>query len=238
MREINKQQLTNMRNIHGIQILLQVFHMAQLSNLIMSKRPVINAILPKTGVNRNTARNVVFGTCKYGGLGLDHLAAVQGFAQLQYFIGSLRAQDTTGDLYQMLLEYTQPEWGTSTPILEAEFARYEPTVLNKNWIMECWRYFSLCKPTVMISGLWKQNTAREGGTSLMDDFTTQVMTDAHMRDINRCRICLQVFYTSDIMDLAGNILEEWEKQGKRQSNRMSKLSWPVQQRTPAGAWKN
>jgi hypothetical protein len=44
--------------------------------------PVVNEILPKMEVNRNTARNVVFLTRKYGGLDLDHLAAVQGFAQL------------------------------------------------------------------------------------------------------------------------------------------------------------
>jgi hypothetical protein len=28
------------------------------------QRPVLNAILPKMGVSRNTARNIVFGTCK------------------------------------------------------------------------------------------------------------------------------------------------------------------------------
>jgi hypothetical protein len=44
--------------------------------------------------------------------------------------------------------------------------------------------------------------AREGDTALMDEFTTQGMTDAQMREINRYRIYLQDFYTSDIMDLA------------------------------------
>jgi hypothetical protein len=39
-----------------------------------------------------------------------------------------------GDLYQMLLEYTQLECGTDTQILEAEFIRYEPTIITKNWI--------------------------------------------------------------------------------------------------------
>jgi hypothetical protein len=71
------------------------------------QRLVVNTIIPKKGVNRNTAKKVVVGTSKYRGLGLDHLVAVQGFAQLQYLIGSLRTQDTTGDMYQMLLEYTQ-----------------------------------------------------------------------------------------------------------------------------------
>jgi hypothetical protein len=55
---------------------------------------------------------------------MDHMAAVQGVAQLQYLIGSLRTQDNTGDLYQMLLEYTQLECGTDTPILEADFTTY------------------------------------------------------------------------------------------------------------------
>jgi hypothetical protein len=67
-------------------------------------RPVVNTILPKMGINRKTARSVVFGTSKYGRLGLDHLAAVQGFGHLQYLIGSLGTKDTTGDLYKMLLE--------------------------------------------------------------------------------------------------------------------------------------
>jgi hypothetical protein len=88
------------------------------------QRPVANTILPKMGVNRNSSSNVVFGTNKHGGLCLDHLAEVQGFAQLQYLIGSLRTQDTTGDLYHMLLEYTQLECGTDTPIMEAQFTRY------------------------------------------------------------------------------------------------------------------
>jgi hypothetical protein len=44
------------------------------------QRPVANAILPKMGINRNTSHIAVFGTSKYGGLGLDHMDAVQGFA--------------------------------------------------------------------------------------------------------------------------------------------------------------
>jgi hypothetical protein len=95
---------------------------------------VVIAVLPKMGVNRDTARNVVSGTSKYDGLGLDHLAAVQGFAQLQYLIGSLRTQETIGDLYQMLLEYTQLEYGTAKTILEADLTRYKPTIRTKNWI--------------------------------------------------------------------------------------------------------
>jgi hypothetical protein len=187
------------------------------------------------GINRNTVRTVVFGTSTYGGLGMDHMAAVQGVAQLQYLIGSLRTQDNTGDLYQMLLEYTQLECGTNTSILEADFTTYEPTILTKNWITECWRYLSLCKSTLAITGLWVPTKARQGDTAFKDEFLKQDMTEAQMKDVNRCRIYLQVFHISDITDLSGNNIEEWVKRGKRQSNRTRKWNWPVQQRPPAAA---
>jgi hypothetical protein len=100
----------------------------------------------------------------------------------------------------MLLEYTQLECGTDTPILEADFTTYGPTILTKNWITECWRYLSLCKYTVVITVLWAPTKARQGVTALMDEFLKQDMTDAQMKDVNRCRIYLQVVHISDITD--------------------------------------
>jgi hypothetical protein len=86
--------------------------------------------------------------------------------------------------------------------------------------------------------MWAPTNARNGDTALIDEFTTQDMMDAQMKDVNRCRIYLQVFHTSDIADLTRNNIEEWSKQGKRQSKWKSKWNWPVQQRPPAKAWKN
>jgi hypothetical protein len=40
------------------------------------QRAVIAVILPKMGIVCNTARKGLFGTAKYGGLGLDHLATI------------------------------------------------------------------------------------------------------------------------------------------------------------------
>jgi hypothetical protein len=68
----------------------------------------------------------------------------------------------------MLLEYTQLKCGTATPILEADFSRYEQTILTKNWITECWRYLSLCKSTVTISGIWSPTKGRARDMALMD----------------------------------------------------------------------
>jgi hypothetical protein len=75
------------------------------------QKPPVNAILPKMGINRNTKRELVFDTTKYSGLGLTHLAAVQGYRQLKYLLGHLRSADTLGTLYRILMEFTQLECG-------------------------------------------------------------------------------------------------------------------------------
>jgi hypothetical protein len=61
----------------------------------------------------------------------------------------------------MLLEYTQLECGTDTPILKADFTMYEPAILTNNWITKFWRYMSLYKATVAITGRWAPTKARQ-----------------------------------------------------------------------------
>jgi hypothetical protein len=102
------------------------------------QRPVVNAILPKMGIARSAPRKVVFGTKQYGGLGLTHLAALQGNIRLQYLLGHLRCGGTTGELMQMLLDYTQLECGCRGNPLLQDYKNYECLLLNKNWTTEVW----------------------------------------------------------------------------------------------------
>jgi hypothetical protein len=114
----------------------------------------VNAILPKMGIATSAPSKFVFGTKLYGGLGLTHLAAMQGNIRLQYLLGHLRCGDTTGKLMQMLLEYTQLECGCRVNPLQQDYKKYECLHLNKNWITEVWGHLSTCKATVEIHGLW------------------------------------------------------------------------------------
>jgi hypothetical protein len=91
------------------------------------QKPPVNAIVPKMGINRNTKREVVFLTMKYGGLVLTHLAAAQGYGQLKYLTEHLRGDDTSGTLgtlYWILIEFTQRECGMEQEILSCDFDKY------------------------------------------------------------------------------------------------------------------
>jgi hypothetical protein len=59
------------------------------------QKPVVNAILPKMGITPKAPRAVVFGTARYRGIGLNHLASVQSHGQIQYLLGHIQCQDTT-----------------------------------------------------------------------------------------------------------------------------------------------
>jgi hypothetical protein len=85
------------------------------------QKPVVNSILPKMGFNRNTARAVVFGTSHHGGIGLDHLATVQLYGQLQYILGSIRCNDTTGHRARMMLEFGKLKCGCIDNVLEQDY---------------------------------------------------------------------------------------------------------------------
>jgi hypothetical protein len=54
-----------------------------------------------------------------------------------------------------------------------------------------------------------------------------------LKDINRCRIYLRVFYISDISTLDGQGITAWAWKGRR--GRKSSWAWPVQQRPTS--WK-
>jgi hypothetical protein len=98
------------------------------------QRAVIAAILPKMGIVCNAARKVVFGTAKYGGLGLDHLATIQNYSHLQYLIGHIRSKSITSKLIRQQLDYTQLEIGCSAQVLGQDYNRYSQAILCPNWI--------------------------------------------------------------------------------------------------------
>jgi hypothetical protein len=117
------------------------------------QRPVVNAILPKMGIARSAPRAVVFGTSQFGGMGLTHLAALQGHTRLQYLMGHIRCGDATGSLIQMLLEYTQLECGCRGNPLAQDSNDYSALLINTNWITEVWEHTQSCKAKVEIDGL-------------------------------------------------------------------------------------
>jgi hypothetical protein len=92
---------------------------------------------------------------------------------------------------------------------------------------------------VEIDGLWQPSENRERDIVIMESLITPGrFTNKDLKEINYCRIYLQVFYLSDITNIKGNKIAAWTGRGQKQTGRQSTWEWPVQQRPIAWkAWK-
>jgi hypothetical protein len=160
------------------------------------QRPVVNAILPKMGIARTAPRAIVFGTAQCEGVGLTHLAALQGHTRLQYLLGHLRCDDATGRLMQMLLEYTQLECGCRGNPLAQEYNNYSAPLINMNWITEVWEHLQMCKAKVEIDGLWQPTENRVHDIAIMESLIALGrFINKGPTEIMYCRIYPQVFFS-------------------------------------------
>jgi hypothetical protein len=91
-----------------------------------------------------------------------------------------------------------------------------------------------------IDGLGQPIENRERDIVIMESLIASGrFTNKDLKEINYCRIYLQVFYLSDITNIKGNKIAAWAGRGKTQSGRKSTWEWPVQQRPIAWkAWKS
>jgi hypothetical protein len=135
------------------------------------QKPVVNAILPKMGIHRKAHRSVVFGTAQFGGLGLEHLSAYQGHNHLQYLMGHLRCNITTGKLVRSMMDYTQLECGFSGNVLEEDYERYSRVLLTENWITGILEHLHSCKSTLKITAEWKPLPNRKNDVVMMEALT-------------------------------------------------------------------
>jgi hypothetical protein len=201
------------------------------------QRAVVAPILPKMGIIQNAARKVVFGSAKYCGLGLDHLATIQNYSRLQYLIGHIRSKNISSKLTRQQLDYTQLEIGCPAQVLGQDYNRYSQAILCPNWITAIWESLHACNASVAINSDWIPQPERIGDITIMEELTgSALVNERDLTEINRCRVYLRVFFLSDIVNIQGDTIEEWAINGERSKARHCTWYWPVQQKPPRTMW--
>jgi hypothetical protein len=133
----------------------------------------------------------------------------------------------------MMMEFTQMQFGCTCNLFDQSYKQYAGAMIDENWITAIWAHLERCEATVKITGMWKPTHGRENDNAIMETIMASGrFRPAEMREINRCRLYLQVFFTSDIADNSGKNLEPWVLKGQRQftRKRIWEWEWPVQQR--------
>jgi hypothetical protein len=192
--------------------------------------PVLNTILPLLGFNRHTARDIIFGPTKYGGLGMFDLHTELYTRKIEQIVSHTRDPNSSiGKLCIINLGYLQLIIGKSTPYLESTIPiKY----IQNTWFSELHLFLISHDLTIKIKDIWTPNLKRAGDKILMDSVDLQPMDRVQV--INNWRLYFQVTNLSDLTDPEGKrICDIYLKYPSTDNqpihpNRVTSLEWPRQ----------
>ena len=158
---------------------------------------LIKTFLPRTGINRNIKRDVLYGDLEVQGLGIKSLYLTQGLSHIADIIEHTWKQTITGHLIKVCLENLRIELGCNIPILESKYEDYDEIIMTESWIQSTWLFMS--GNSIKL----KDNTpfiplGREEDKILMEHFMLQGYKGIELRNINCCRLYLKVITLADI----------------------------------------
>jgi hypothetical protein len=186
------------------------------------------------GYNRNTARAVVYGPAKHGGIGIKHLYAEQSIAQITALLQHTRLNSPLGRTMFINLECVQMIAGIQKPVLEDT----EPLQhMEGDWFKSTRTFLQKTACTIQIDGLWTPRVQRLHDKCIMDVLRTSQDT----MQINRVRIYLQATTIADIANAEGTHITKHAFGGRNSRNtearRKTRQKWPRQPRPGPKAWK-
>lgn len=164
--------------------------------------PALAALLPKLHLNRHTPHAVIFGDARYGGIGLPDLYTDQGYGQLKLLIGHLKLDDETGQLIRVAMSHLQLHVGSSCFIFELPYPSYAKWI-DCNWLVSIWKYLHQLNIQLELEEPWVPHPPRHNDIMLMDIVLRFNFSKKAIRQINCCRIYLQVLSVADIASANG-----------------------------------
>ena len=197
--------------------------------------PALAALLPKLHVNRHTARTIIFGEQRYGGLSLPDLYTDQGYGQLKLLIGHIKLGDDIGNLILVAMSHLQLHIGLESSFFTCAYPPYAKWV-EHNWLTSIWKHMHQLQINVEVERHWTPEKARQHDLILMDEFMKYNFTPMQLRLLNNCRLYLQVILLSDITTADGRHILPSVIQGSRAAYRTSTLYWPRQETPSDLAW--
>lgn len=182
------------------------------------------ALLQKSGYCSTTAKAIVYGPSKMGGVDFQRLYDKQGIDTLQQFIKHYRTRTTpVGNVTEVALAWAQYCAGTGSPILE-DTATPLPH-LRAQILGELRHFLGTIEATVEVDTDHVAPLQREHDQHIMDIVVHQsTFTKSAIRRINYCRLYFNVVTISDITNAAGTHIDSHYWNGT-DGNTRSHTTW-------------
>ena len=201
---------------------------------------LLKVALPHIQVNRHYPRALVHGPLSCLGLAIPDLYIEQGLQHIKRMVTfGHRPDNILGHLLLVSLEVLHLELGTTTSPFGSTALYPWFHLATDSWLRHTWFFCHSKAIQIRIPprpGFLSTN--RDGDRALMDIVITYGRPALPELEVfNRCRLCLRIFWESDLVSVDGRAirLSCWE--GRRCVRCASKIvSWPVQPRPDNASW--
>ena len=201
------------------------------------QRRAMAIITARSGYNRNTKKEVLFGPIEFGGARFHHLYHKQGTQQVEYFLCHWRGQTEVGKMLKCTIAWAQLTVGVSYSILE----NTTPPLphFESKWLHSLRTYLASLQAGIELDDPCIPAPQRQGDSYIMDYvLESKQFSVAEIRHINYCRLYLQAITISDLATAEGSELDNSKLHGQP-SLQNSQTTWlEVHQEYPSQrAWK-
>ena len=164
------------------------------------------AMVAHCGYNRNTAATVLYAPLYLGGAGFFHLYDDQGYGQVKLFMKFWRSRTTTtGKLLRVAVAWAQFCAGIRSPILEDTSTQLPH--LEAEWLSSLRQFLQDVQGQLELDTPFVTPLQRQGDAFLMDlAIQSGKFKPTQLRQLNYCRLYLNVLLVSDISNANGTNL--------------------------------
>ena len=160
------------------------------------QRPMINAALPKLGINRSMPRTVIFGPLRYGGLSILSLSQDQLCKHTKMTLSHLRSTSSTGTNFHHALSAFQLYIGCEFPFWTENPKDYpyapDPRTSKISYL---WHQLRSIGSTLYVRDMWTPTSQGTNDTSIMSAMRdlqimsqgdTEYITESDRYELNAC----------------------------------------------------
>ena len=190
--------------------------------------PVLDAALPRSNFAARFARASLYGPVQYQGMGLHNPYISQGIRHIKDIVEQVWKNTVTGQLIQGTIESAQLESGLYSPIFwNPQKIKWWNT--GNTWIIQTHQFCCEHKISIQTGDAILPQCVED--RSIMAEFDKLGYTKTEMRNLNRCRLYLQVTSLSEITNGRGTQIVF-----DRHPRKSNEMHWPHQGRPTNTMW--
>jgi hypothetical protein len=198
--------------------------------------PILLAGLPRAGLARTFPRDILYGPTKVQGFGVIHPWYHQQLLHLIALLKHTQQHTMTGQLLSTSYEQLRLEMGTPGFITDTPF-QIVKSAITHTWITDLWNFLDRFQIKIQ-DNVGQLRLQRQNDKFIMEEFIKANVDGNELKQLNECRMFLNVVTLSDIATADGSeiTINAWE--GQKEDRGGSQYQWPrTQQALSADHWK-